>query len=686
MRVTANWMGTIGQPRAEFGVEVAGAGDVDGDGYDDIVVGAYLWDGGQDAEGAAFVYRGSSSGLDANYSWRGESNLAGWHFGRAVRGAGDVNGDGFADIIVGAPTLADNPDDGAYQPKAYVYLGSPTGPSATPDWEVQSPQFGDRFGRAVGTAGDVNGDGFDDVIVSAYFHDSPLDPTMVDVGGLAVYLGSPTGLNIHHDWFVISDDSGAGLGWGAATAGDVNGDGFDDVIGGAPKYDFGRGEAGRAMVWLGSAQGLSATPDWFVDSPDSGADFGRSVASAGDVNGDGFDDIVVGARLHDAPGSRQKQGAAYLYLGSADGLSTSAAWSAFGPSASSFFGNYVAGAGDVNGDGYDDVIVGAPLASATDSAATLAEAGQVFLYLGGPQGLAATPALVIDGDQAGGHFGFSVWSAGDVDHDGLSDIVVGAKDYNGGSGASFVYHGASLLALLGGNSLFSKDRDVVDFATVRPADYAEGSQYASLGGNDRIILPQDSDAAATAGYAIGHRFDAGAGDDYVSGGALADSIFGGEGGDALFGAGGADTLEGGGGMDLLSGGGGKDVLIDRNGAVFLGGSGGNLLHTGSGRDIFVLAGDTGTNVLADDSTFDPALDRVAIVGQEAPEDLQSFITESFVAFADYSGLEVNGTMFLSRGQAGLSTLQDWLLRGSEILEFHQSIQTLLSREGLDWAL
>ncbi|KAB0264217.1 integrin alpha [Microvirga brassicacearum] len=212
MRITANWLGRIGQPRAEFGVEVAGAGDVDGDGFDDVIVGAYLWDGNESAEGAAFVYRGGSSGVESAPLWRGESNLVGWHFGRAVRGAGDVNGDGFADIIVGGPTFADSPDDGDFRPKAYVYLGSPTGPSATPDWEVQSPQLGDRFGRAVGTAGDVNGDGFDDVVVSAYFHDSPLDPAHIDAGGLAVYLGSATGLSTHHDWFVVSDDAGAGLG------------------------------------------------------------------------------------------------------------------------------------------------------------------------------------------------------------------------------------------------------------------------------------------------------------------------------------------------------------------------------------------------------------------------------------------------------------------------------------------
>nr|WP_166802250.1 hypothetical protein [Microvirga pakistanensis] len=159
----------------------------------------------------------------------------------------------------------------------------------------------------------------------------------------------------------------------------------------------------------------------------------------------------------------------------------------------------------------------------------------------------------------------------------------------------------------------------------------------------------------------------------------------GAGGDALFGGGGADSLTGGTGMDLLSGDGGKDVLSDQDGAVFVGGGGGNVFHTGAGRDIFLMIGG-GVNVLGDDSTFDFTIDRIAVVGQSAPADVASFVTEHFTSTEGYAGIDVGGTAFLVKSQPGLVTLEDWIQQAPSILEFHVTYQDVLNREGLGWAI
>ncbi len=135
------------------------------------------------------------------------------------------------------------------------------------------------------------------------------------------------------------------------------GNGYSDVIVGALKYDNGQTDEGRAYVYLGKAGGLNTSPTWIVEGDQTGAQFGISVASAGDVNGDGYSDVIVGAPNYD--NGQTDEGRAYVYLGKAGGLDTSPAWTAEGNQAGAAFGCSVTGAGDVNGDGFGDVIVGA---------------------------------------------------------------------------------------------------------------------------------------------------------------------------------------------------------------------------------------------------------------------------------------------------------------------------------------
>jgi hypothetical protein len=182
--------------------------------------------------------------------------------------------------------------------------------STTPNWTAESNQAGAQFGYSVASAGDVNGDGFSDVIVGARLFDNG----QTDEGRAFVYHGSASGLSTTPNWTAESNQAVAYFGFSVASAGDVNGDGFSDVIVGAYPFDNGETDEGRAFVYHGSASGLSTTPNWTAESNQAVAQFGYSVASAGDVNGDGFSDVIVGARLF--TNGETYEGRAFVYHGS----------------------------------------------------------------------------------------------------------------------------------------------------------------------------------------------------------------------------------------------------------------------------------------------------------------------------------------------------------------------------------
>jgi|GEM_PF-632495 len=338
------------QAGAEMGTSVASAGDVNGDGYSDVIVGAPFYDNGQTAEGAAFVYHGSASGISTTAVALVESNQADALMGWSVASAGDVNGDGYSDVIVGA-FLYDNGqiNEGA----AFVYHGSASGIVTTAAARVESDQAGAQMGWSVASAGDVNGDGYSDVIVGAFLYDNG----QINTGAAFVYHGSPSGISTAAAAQVESNQAGAQMGYSVASAGDVNGDGYSDVIVGAELYDNGQDREGAAFVYHGSAAGISTTAAAQVESDQGGAEMGRSVASAGDVNGDGFSDVIVGAYFYS--NGQNYEGAAFVYHGSATGISTTAAARVESDQGDAQMGWSVASAGDVNGDGYSDVIVGA---------------------------------------------------------------------------------------------------------------------------------------------------------------------------------------------------------------------------------------------------------------------------------------------------------------------------------------
>ncbi|HTB58463.1 MAG TPA: FG-GAP-like repeat-containing protein [Polyangia bacterium] len=367
-----------------FGVSVASAGDVNGDGYADVIIGAYAV--GSET-GRAYLYLGSAAGLSSSPTTTliGADGTGGF-FGYSVASAGDVNGDGYADVIVGADQA------GSLTGRAYLYLGRATGLSSSPAATLTGPDgTGGLFGLSVASAGDVNGDGYADVMIGA-------SDVSNNAGRAYLYAGSAAGLpSSPTASFTGPDGGGAHFGGSVASAGDINGDGYADIVIGAPN-------ANRAYLYLGAAAGPSTSATTTLIGPDgTGGLFGGSVAGAGDVNGDGYADVVIGAYAVSS-----NTGRAYFFPGGAAGLATSPTVVVTGiDGTGGNFGDSVASAGDVNGDGYADVIIGA----ATVSSNT----GRAYLYGGSAAGLSFSPTSALTGPAgASGQFGLSVASAAEV--------------------------------------------------------------------------------------------------------------------------------------------------------------------------------------------------------------------------------------------------------------------------------
>lgn len=415
----AAWMFEAQQNDAQLGLAVSQAGDVNGDGYGDVLVAAWLFDGGQTNEGRVYGFYGSAAGLSLTADWTAEANQAGARLGHSVATAGDVNGDGYDDVILGADFYTKGQRE---EGRAFVYLGSAAGLGSTAAWTAESDQPYAHFGVSVSTAGDVNADGYDDVLVGAYRYDSG----QTDEGRVYLYYGSATGLGLVA-WTAESNQASARLGHSVATAGDVNGDGYDDLLLGAGWYDNGRVDAGRVYVYLGSSFGPGPTPDWVAEGNQASALFGAQVSSAGDVNGDGYDDVIISAQGYD--NGEVDEGAAFTYYGSPSGLGSDPAWVAEGNQAGAWFGWAVGTAGDVNGDGFDDVMVGAPFFDDTGI-----DEGAAFVYYGSTTGFSLAPDWQLRGDQNAAQLGATVrlGAAGDVNGDGYGDVLVGARLYDNG--------------------------------------------------------------------------------------------------------------------------------------------------------------------------------------------------------------------------------------------------------------
>jgi hypothetical protein len=424
---------TLADPRQTsgdlFGCSVAGAGDVNGDGYADLIVGAY---GTPESafRGAAYVYLGSGSTLTATPALTLTGHADWDYYGYSVAGAGDLNGDGYADLIVGAFGVPGSDSRG----EAYVYLGSGSTIASSPAFTLTGQADDDYFGRSVAGAGDVNGDGYADLVVGAWGV-----PGGGDRGAAYVYLGGGATIATTPAFTLTGQANHDAFGVSVAGAGDVNGDGYADLVVGARGVEGGTRQ-GAAYVYLGGGSTIATTPAFTLSGQTSGDDFGFSVAGAGDVDGDGYADLVVGA--YGTPGGDDR-GAAYVYLGGGGAIGSTPSFILSDPNQINHdsFGISVAGAGDVNGDGYGDLVVGAT------GVPSNTHQGAAYVYLGSESGIGTTPAFTLTdpGQADGDHFGVSVAGAGDINGDGYGDLIIGADGTPGGGadqGAAYIYLGS----------------------------------------------------------------------------------------------------------------------------------------------------------------------------------------------------------------------------------------------------
>jgi hypothetical protein len=456
---------------------VSSAGDINRDGYDDIIIGAPYADiTGTDA-GASYVIFGKDSGYSTSLDLSSLSGADGFvingvgasdRTGLSVSSAGDINKDGFDDIILGAiePFILFGKSTGFTTPINAVDISTGDGSKG---FVISGNTYHDYAGFGVSTAGDINGDDIDDIIIGAL----GAGTTNSEVGETYIVFGKDSGYSSTLDLanldgtngFVIKGAAaGDSIGYSTSSAGDINRDGYDDIIIGAPFVDTTGADAGASYIVFGKSgvyteslelSTLDGTNGFVVHGVASGDFSGLSVSTAGDINKDGYDDMIIGA-----VGEDSWTGKSYVIYGKnfdADPFPASlnlSHWSSGdgsegfvinGITANDYLGYSVSSAGDINGDDIDDIILGAPEEMPDDDAFG---SGDSYVIFGKDTGYSAsfdlanldgTNGFVLNGIDTGDFTGHSVSSAGDINNDGFDDIIIGAP----GAGKSYVVFGQS---------------------------------------------------------------------------------------------------------------------------------------------------------------------------------------------------------------------------------------------------
>ena len=572
-----------------YGYSISTAGDVNGDGYDDIIIGApYNAAAGIDAGRAYIYFGGMNVNSIADVILSGEASSI--YFGISVSGAGDVNGDGFSDVIVGAYGYSSSAG------RAYIYYGNSVMNNAA-DVILTGGAANNYFGISVSDAGDVNGDGYSDVLAGAYGYSS-------FTGRAYVYYGGVSMDNVADVTFT-GESSNNYFGLSVSSAGDLNGDGYSDIVTGAKRYNS---YTGKAYVYFGSSS-MDNTADLTLTGETTSNFFGESVSTAEDVNGDGYSDLIIGASSYGGGNGR-----VYLYYGGSAMNNTADV--TFTGTTLTNFGNSVSNAGDVNGDGYSDIIAGEK--NAYNSAT-----GRAYIYFGGTA-MNNSADHILTGEASSNYFGASVSDAGDMNGDGYSDVITGAYGFNSNTGKSYLY-------MYGMNGTFISDLSMTGAATLRElgASVSSAGDVNGDGFDDLIIGAPFSGGGAVAGDA--YIFFGGAIMDNIADVSLAGEASGNRFGNSVSKAG---DVNGDGYSDVIIGAWGYSSAKGRA-YIFYGGASMNntvdIIMTGVNTNDYFGAGVSGAGDVNGDGFFD------VIVGSEG------FSSSTGRAYIFYGGAVMNNS-------------------------------------------
>lgn len=720
------------------------------------------------------------SALDGTNGFQISGEAANDYVGKTVAAAGDINGDGIQDFIVSASGIDPN---GSSSGGAYVVFGRLSGFPAELNLstlngangfqingEATSITGGGTTAGSVSAAGDVNGDGIDDLVIGGFGA-----TTNAQASGAAwVLFGKNTAVSgnfsanvelsalngttgFQLNGIALGDQAGAPV----ASAGDINGDGFDDIAISAYRISHGGQRTGSTYIVFGTStpfaanfelSSLNGTNGFRIDGESAYSYAGFSVASAGDINNDGIDDLVVGL-LGQASGT----GGAYVVFGkntavsgnftstfNLGSLNGANGFQLNGVATGDRAGITVAAAGDVNGDGIDDFVVGAYAADTGGnySGATYVVFGKDTSVSGAfsadfnLSSLNGTNGFRIDG-QAGDYSGRSVVGAGDINGDGIDDLLISAYRAapNGAySGAAYVLFGrnTSFAASVSLGSLttatgvringeaasdnFGGDVSAADINGDGLVDLIISAAYADPGGNSTagaayvifgqqgaspfVGTPGEDNLSGTAGADTA---DGGAGkdilrglggDDVLNGGDANDQIFGGANNDILGGDAGSDILYGDDGTDTLNGGDGADKLFGGTGSDQLNGGTGNdrmageadvdTLNGGAGNDYLdgglgadIMSGGTDNDVYIVDNTGDQTIESA---GQGY--DIVRTALDGWTLGANLEGLELQGSADIDgTGNADANNLQG--NSGANTLSGLAGVDTINGNDGDD---